>query len=51
MNDSLNIAADTTVGSLVPTVFDTYTRILYPVRARLPNSTPAIITAAYDEKH
>jgi len=33
VNDTLNVVADTTVGSLVPTVFDACARILYPVRA------------------
>ncbi|OZF49350.1 hypothetical protein [Rhodococcus sp. 14-1411-2a] len=30
---NLNVVAETTVGSLVPTVFDAYARVLYPLRA------------------
>ncbi|MDI9893481.1 hypothetical protein QM797_01980 [Rhodococcus sp. IEGM 1381] len=41
VEDNLDGVATTTVGSLVPTVFDAYVRILYPVRASTPNPTPA----------
>nr|WP_314140852.1 hypothetical protein [uncultured Rhodococcus sp.] len=30
MNESLKVVAETTVGSLVPTVFDAYARVQYP---------------------
>lgn len=42
VNDSLKVVAETTVGSLVPTVFDAYARILYPKR----NGTPQRTTSA-----
>jgi hypothetical protein len=38
-NASLKVVADTTVGSLVPTVFDAYARILHPGRNGTPHST------------
>lgn len=36
MNDSLKVVPQTTVGSLVPTMFDAYARVQYPLR----NSEP-----------
>jgi hypothetical protein len=39
VNDSLKVVAETTVGSLVPTVFDAYARILYPGHNGTPHST------------
>ncbi|MDV8021332.1 hypothetical protein [Rhodococcus sp. IEGM 1330] len=50
MNDSLNVVADTTVGSLVPTVFDAYTHILYPLRDSTLHSTPAKPVAPWPDQ-
>ncbi|MDI9928835.1 hypothetical protein QM588_00335 [Rhodococcus sp. IEGM 1354] len=47
VNDSLQVVANTTVGSLVPTVFDAYARIPYPARNGTPHrTTPAKPVAA-----
>ncbi len=40
VNDGLKVVSETTVGSLVPTVFDAYARILYPGRNGTPNPLP-----------
>lgn len=42
VNNSLEVVAQTTVGSLVPTVFDAYARINYPAR----NGTPHPLSPA-----
>ncbi|QII04205.1 hypothetical protein BH93_01420 [Rhodococcoides fascians A25f] len=39
VRDNLNIASTTTVGSLVPTVFEAYARVLYPARSGMPHRT------------
>lgn len=48
VNDSLTVVAETTVGSLIPTVFDAYARIAYPARNGMPQRTvPAKPVAAW----
>ena len=48
VNDGLKVVSETTVGSLVPTVFDAYARILYPARNGMPHrTTPAKTVAAW----
>ena len=48
VDDSLKIVAETTVGSLVPTVFDAYARIDYPARNGTPNPlSPAKTVVAW----
>ena len=40
VKDSLQVVAEPTAGSLVPTVFDAYARINYPARNGTPNPLP-----------
>ncbi|WP_179273655.1 MULTISPECIES: hypothetical protein [unclassified Rhodococcus (in: high G+C Gram-positive bacteria)] len=48
VDDSLKVVAETTVGSLVPTVFDAYARIDYPARNGRPNPlSPAKTVVAW----
>ncbi|MBY4010374.1 hypothetical protein HQP04_18755 [Rhodococcus fascians] len=48
LKDNLDGVARTTVGSLVPTVFDAYARIAYPARNGMPQRTaPAKPVAAW----
>ncbi|OZF34169.1 hypothetical protein CH296_10325 [Rhodococcus sp. 14-2496-1d] len=48
VDDSLKVVAETTVGSLVPTVFDAYALIDYPARNGRPNPlSPAKTVAAW----
>lgn len=49
VNDNMEVVPETTVGSLVPTVFDAYARILYPSRIGTPDPvSPAKPVAAWD---
>jgi hypothetical protein len=49
-NASLKVVADTTVGSLVPTVFDAYARIAYPGRGGMSRPIPSKPVARWEDQ-